>query len=90
MEVSQVFKDFKGRNGGKLKEEWEGGRGGGHKRGGLTDVSCYLQTPRCYRTLSWASGEGRTGTRPYQKSDQNQNFNSLPTGGNQNPTLSSG
>ena len=43
---------------------------GGGERGGLTDVSCHLQIPRCYRTLPWASREGRTGTRPYQKSEQ--------------------
>ena len=40
------------------------------KRGGLTDVSCHLQIPRCYGTFPWASREGRTGTRPYQKPDQ--------------------
>ena len=44
--------------------------GEGGKRVGLTDVSCHLQIPRRYGTLPWASREGRTGTRPYQKSDQ--------------------
>ena len=38
--------------------------------GGLTDVSCHLQIARGYWTFPWASREGRTGTRPYQKSDQ--------------------
>ena len=38
--------------------------------GGLTDVSCHLQTPRRYGTFLWASRKGRTGTRPYQKPDQ--------------------
>ena len=52
-----------------MKEEEGGGRRGS-KRGGLTDVSCHLQIPRRYGTLPWASREGRTGTRPYQKSDQ--------------------
>ena len=42
------------------------------KRGGLTDVSCHLQIPRHYGTLPGASREGRTGTWPYQKSDQNR------------------
>ena len=46
--------------------------GEGGKRGGLTDVSCYLQIPRHYGTLPWASREGRTGTWPCQKSDQNR------------------
>ena len=31
---------------------------------------CHLQIPRRYGTFPWASREGRTGTRPYQKSDQ--------------------
>ena len=53
--------------GGKEKKE-EAGKGG--KRGGLTDVSCHLQTPRHYGTFPWASRKGRTGTRPYQKPDQ--------------------
>ena len=46
--------------------------GEGGKRGGLTDVSCHLQIPRHYGTLPGASREGRTGTWPYQKSDQNR------------------
>ena len=53
----------------RLKEEGGGG-GRGADRGGLTDISCHLQIPRCYGTFPWASREGRTGTRPYQKSDQ--------------------
>ena len=52
-----------------MKEEGGGGGRGG-ERGGLTDVSCRLQIPRRYGTFPWASKEGRTGTRPYQKSDQ--------------------
>ena len=40
------------------------------ERGDLTDVFWHLQIPRCYGTFPWASREGRTGTRPYQKSDQ--------------------
>ena len=55
------------------REEREpGGRKKGEEgeRGGLTDVSCQLQIPRCYGTFPWASREGRTGTRPCQKSDQ--------------------
>ena len=40
------------------------------ERGGLTDVSCHLQIPRRYGTFPWGSREGRTETRPYQKSDQ--------------------
>ena len=42
----------------KGEEAWKGAK----------DVSCHLQIPRRYRTLPWASREGRTGTRPYQKS----------------------
>ena len=45
-------------------------KGGRCERGGLTDVSCHLQMPRHYGTFPWASREGRTGTQPYQKSDQ--------------------
>ena len=62
---STNIKDFKGGKEARLKEE-----GGRRERGGLTDVSCHLQTPRPYGTFTWASREGRTGTRPYQKSDQ--------------------
>ena len=54
-----------------MKEEGGGGGNGG-KRGGLTDVSCHLQIPRHYGTLPWAYRDGRTGTRPYQKPDQNR------------------
>ena len=58
------------------KEAEEGGQ-----RGRLIDVSYDLQTPRSYRTFSWASREGRTGTQPYQKPEQarkNQNPNQKP------------
>ena len=65
----------KGGKEARLKEEGEEvGEGG--KRGGLTDVSCHLQIPRRYGTFPWASREGRTGTRPYQKSDQTRTSNS--------------
>ena len=53
-----------------MKEGGEGRRGG--KKGSLTDISCYLHIPGCFGTLPWASREGRTGTRPYQKPDQNR------------------
>ena len=56
--------------GGKEARLKEGGGGKGGERGGLTDVSCHLQTPRHYGTFPWASRKGRTGTRPYQKPDQ--------------------
>ena len=59
----------KGGKEARLKEEGGGGRRGG-ERGGLTNVSCHLQIPRRYGTFPWASREGRTGTWPYQKSDQ--------------------
>ena len=72
MKISQVFKHFKGRKGSQ-PERMRRKRGEvGGKRGGLTDISCHLQIPRCYGTLHWASREGRTGTRPYQKPDQNR------------------
>ena len=51
--------------GWKKKREEVGDRG---KRGGLTDISCHLRIARHYGTFPWASREGRTGTRPYQKS----------------------
>ena len=35
------------------EEEEEGGKGG--IQGGLTDVSCHVQMPRCYGTFPWAS-----------------------------------
>ena len=65
---STNIKDFKGGKEARLKEE--GGGGGGSERGGLTDMFCHLQIPRRYGTFPWASREGRTGTQPYQKSDQ--------------------
>ena len=68
MKISQVFKDFKGSKG--WKKRWAEA-GEEVKRGGLTDISCHLQTPRCYGTLPWASREERTGSWPYQKPDQN-------------------
>ena len=68
-ELSTNIKDFKGGKEARLKEEGGGGGRRGRK-GGLIDVSCHLQMPRRYGTLPWASREGRTGTRPYQKSDQ--------------------
>ena len=60
----------------------------GGKRGGLTDVSCHLQIPRCYGTFPWASREGRLELGPTR--NQNQNSSSLPRGGDQSPILSSG
>ena len=57
----------------RLKEEGGGG-GRGADRGGLTDISCHLQIPRRYGTFPWASREGRTGTRPYQKSEPEFEF----------------
>ena len=67
------IKDFKGGKEARLKKKGEeaGGRG---KRGGLTDVSCHLQIPRRYGAFPWASREGRTGTRPYQKSEPEFEF----------------
>ena len=50
----------------RLKEE-RGGGGKGCERGGLTDVSCHLQTPGPYGTFPWASREGRAGSQPSQK-----------------------
>ena len=74
LDLSTNIKDFKGGKKARLKEEGGGdGRGEtgeGGKRGGLTDISCHLHIARHYRTLPWTSREGRTGTRPYQKSDQ--------------------
>ena len=66
---STNIKDFKGGKEARLKEKGGGGGGVG-KRDGLTDVSCHLQLPRHHGTFPWASREGRTGTQPYQKSDQ--------------------
>ena len=64
------IKDFKGGKEARLKEEGGGGGKVGGERSGLTDVPCHLQIPRHYGTFPWASREERTGTRPYQKSDQ--------------------
>ena len=69
IQVLTASKISKGGKEVRLKEKGGGGRRGG-ERGGLTDVFCYLQIPRRYGTFPWASREGRTGTRPYQKSDQ--------------------
>ena len=58
---STNIKDFKGGKEARLKEERGGGRGGGARKGWP------------YRRLlppTDTSREGRTGTRPYQKSDQ--------------------
>ena len=51
--------------------------GEGVKRGGLTDVSCHLLTPRHYETLHWASREGRAGTWLNQKPDQTRTESEL-------------
>ena len=51
--------------------------GEGVKRGGLTDVSCHLLTPRHYETLHWASREGRAGTWLKQKPDQTRTESEL-------------
>ena len=61
---------FQGRKGSQVERRRERRWERGCKRGGLTDVSCHLQIPRRYGTFPWASREGRTGTRPYQKSHQ--------------------
>ena len=50
------------RGGKEKEEEEEAGKGG--KRGGLTDVSCHLQTLRHYGTFPWASRKGRPETMP--------------------------
>ena len=69
--ISGLQRFSKGGKEARLKEEGGGGGRGGQK-GGLIHVSCHLQIPRHYRTLPWASREGRTGTRSYQKPDQNR------------------
>ena len=70
MKISQVFKHFKGRKGSQVERRRGRRQEKGCERGSLTDVSYHLQIPRHYGTLPWASREGRTGTQPYQKSDQ--------------------
>ena len=59
----------------------------GGQRGGLTNVSCHLQIPRHYRTFPWASREGRTGTRPYQKSEPEFEFSAKRRWSVSNPQL---
>ena len=59
----QRFQEEERKPGWKEEEEEVGKVG---KRGGLIDISFHLQIPRHYRTFSWASREGRTGTQPYQ------------------------
>ena len=61
---------FQGRKGSQVERRRGRRQERGGESGGLTDVCCHLQIPRRYGTFPWASREGRTGTRPYQKSDQ--------------------
>ena len=61
---------FQGRKGSQVERRRGRRRERRGERGGLTDVSCHLQMLRHYGTFPWASREGRTGTRPYQKSDE--------------------
>ena len=63
-----ISKISKGGKEASLKEEGGGGGRGGAK--GVALQTCHLQIPRRYGTFPWASREGRTGTWPYQKSDQ--------------------
>ena len=88
LELQIQVRDFKGGKEARLKEEGGGGGRRGGERGGLTDVSCHLQIPRCYGTFPWASREGRLELGPTR--NQNQNSSSLPRGGDQSPILSSG
>ena len=67
MKMSQVFKDFKGRKRSQVER-----RGGRRWERRAKRVACHLQIPRHYRTLPWASREGRIETWPYQKPDQNR------------------
>ena len=68
---TQNIKDVQERKGNQVERRRGRRREGGWcKRGGLIDVSCHLRMPRRYGTFPWASREGRTGTRPCQKSDQ--------------------
>ena len=71
------------------KPGWKKGEeaGAGCKRGGLTDVSCHLQIPRPYGTFPWASRKGRTGTRPYQKSEPEFEFSAKRRWSVSNPQL---
>ena len=59
----------------------------GGKRRGLTDVFCHLQIPRRYGTFPWASREGRTGTRPYQKLEPEFEFSAKRRWSVSNPQL---
>ena len=67
LQIQVLHQRFQGRKGSQVER-----RGRRQERGvkGVALVSCHLQIPRCYGTFPWASREGRTGTRPYQKSDQ--------------------
>ena len=65
---------FQGRKGSQVERRRGRRRERGGERGGLTDVSCHLQIPRRYGTFPWASREGRTGTRPYQRSEPESKF----------------
>ena len=61
----------KGGKEARLKEEGGGGGRGGQKGWPYRRLPPPADT-RSYGTLPWASREGRTGTRPYQKPDQNR------------------
>ena len=76
----------KGGKEARLKEEGGGGRRGG-ERGGLTNISCHLQIPRHYGTFPCAFREGRTGTRPYQKSEPEFEFSAKRRWSVSNPQL---
>ena len=73
VEREGVGRDKRCKSRGEKEEKQKKGREK-KKRGGLTDVSCHLQIPRRYGTFPWASREGRTGTRPYQKSEPEFEF----------------
>ena len=85
---STNIKDFKGGKEARLKEG--GGRERWEQKG--WPYCCLLPSTdiQALWDFSLGSRERRTGTRPYQKSDQNQNSSSLPRGGDQSPILSSG
>lgn len=82
MEISQVFRDFKGRKGGQVERKGEGGG----TIGGLVDITCH----QALQDFPLGFQAGRTGTQPSRNQTADQNSSSLLTGGHQAPTLSSG
>ena len=72
MKISQVFKHFKGRNGSQIERRRGRRRERGAKGVALQTFLATCRYPGIMKFYPGASREGRTGTRPYQKPDQDR------------------